>query len=394
MVVEMKNKTLNSLLLMGVMLSLLLEGILRMQAGWIAYFALLTSLLLFANCVYRKQFHLTYFDLFMVAAFVLHWLLSPDKLTSLILMTATLLLYQSVLALRFSYRYIVYPILVIFFMSVVLTLPAMVHSFTATHSSRAGLYEGFFQNPNTNAAFMLSVIFIAYVFLRQRRLRWTVYVVAFVAILATGSRNALLCIILACFFSFVGRTRFRRLAFPMFMGILAMALAYLFFFEMNSNMSLSFMGKEANSAGRAEQIASVVLEYPLNLFGNGREVIDLFSKDENGYAVHNFYISSLYSYGIVILLGYMWFVFKIHRHLRSHKTKAVWLVFQFYFFFEPGVCFYFKFLNVFPLLLVLIMADGSRDCFRRVNLQRIVHVLKVLKISPSLPSGASKPSNS
>lgn len=363
---------------MGVVFTLLAEGIWRTQGGIILYLSILASLTLFANCLYRNQFRFTYFDLFMMAAFVLHWLLSSDKFSSMILMMSTLLLYQSTLRLNFSICYIIYPLLFIFFASIILTAPALLHSLASSHASRANLYAGFFQNPNSDAAFLTACILMAYICIRQRKLKYAVYIVGMIALLSTGSRNALLTLLLTAFFSIVARTRLKRWCFAMFVGVLVTAFVYMVVFELSSAVSFTMMGKEANSAGRAQQILSVMMEYPVNLFGNGREEIDLFSLDENGYAVHNFYVSSLYSFGIFILAGYLWFIYKVWRKLDNRKSAAVWLAFNVYFFFEPGVCFYYKFLNVFPLLIVLISADGRQTYFKPITFKWIKRLNKAL----------------
>ena len=139
-----------------------------------------------------------------------------------------------------------------------------------------------------------------------------------------------------------------------------LAFCYLFFVEIYSSVDFTVMGKEANSAGRSEQITLVMLRYPLTLFGVGKDAIDAFSFATTGYAVHNAFINSLYSMGVVIMLCYMLFIYRIYQQLDSIVAKSALLASNVYFFFDPGVMFYLLLINVYPIMIVLLKMNEER----------------------------------
>lgn len=296
----------------------------------------------------------------LIFSFVAHYLTTDDKVTTTILMIMTLLLYEVLKKTNLDVKWPMVTVFMVFFVSYIMSWSDMLASLTTTHVGRSDLYKGIFQNANSNGGFSLFTFFFAFIFCKDKTIRYIMLVLTFSSIVASGSRNAMLSCLLFFAFLFIQRTKFKKFAFSAFITFLLLSFFYLFFVEMNSDVDFTVMGKEANSAGRSEQIAMVVATYPLSLFGSGKDLVDNFVNDLTGFAVHNFYVSSLYSMGIIILVGYMLYVHKLYKNTMSSKAKAALLASNIYFFFEPGISFYLQMLNVYPIMVVIMQMNQEK----------------------------------
>lgn len=127
------------------------------------------------------------------------------------------------------------------------------------------------------------------------------------------------------------------------------------------------MGKGGDSAGRSQQVVHIINNYSINLFGYGKNVINMATVKLQGYAVHNFWVSSLYSSGLLIMGGYIYFICNLFNRLKSDVAKSFLLSFNLYFFFEPGLCYYISFSNIFPIIVVLLQDNQERLCYQQVE---------------------------
>ena len=58
--------------------------------------------------------------------------------------------------------------------------------------------------------------------------------------------------------------------------------------------------------------------------------------------------------------GYIYFVCNLFNRLRSDVAKSFLLSFNLYFFFEPGLCYYISFTNIFPIIIALLKYNEER----------------------------------
>ena len=342
----------NSFLLLTVISTMLITTISKSEIIWVVFLSLIASSLLIIKLILIKYCSLPKLTLLISMTFVLHYILTPEKFSTFSLMISTLYLYQAVSCAQFNYKIIIYPIILVFLTGLFVTLPEMLNSFQIQHTSRADLYTGIFQNSNTNAAFCLVVFMSVVLFFRKTRKKNILLCLIIFSIISTGSRNAILSLILFICFCYIHKTKFAKYSFLFFLLFLIFLFLYMVLFESKQNIDFNFMGKETNSAGRSEQILFVMNSFPLRLFGNGKDVIDNTLSYWTDFSIHNFYINSLYSFGILPLLGYFYFIYTLWKNQISVLGKSFLLVFNIYFFFEPGTCFYLVFLNVVPILIV------------------------------------------
>ena len=294
-------------------------------------------------------------------SFVVHYLTTPDKLTTMVNMIMTLLLYETLQRASINVTGTMVTVFAVFLISYIMTWNEMLTSLLTTHTGRMGLYDGIFQNSNTNGGFSLFTFFLAVLFCNNKTVRNIFILLTVTSILASGSRNAILCFVLFFVFLFIQKSRIKRFTFASFVVFLLLLIYYLLYIELNHDVDFNIMGKEANSAGRSEQINMVIAAFPLGLFGNGKDVVDSFTIGLTGYSVHNFYVNSLYSMGIFILVGYFAYIFRLYRNALSSEARAALLAANIFFFFEPGVCFYPQMLNVYPLLIVIMKMNQDNN---------------------------------
>ena len=92
------------------------------------------------------------------------------------------------------------------------------------------------------------------------------------------------------------------------------------------------LGKGGDSAGRSQQVIYIINHYSVNLFGYGKNIINMATVKLQGYAVHNLWVSSLYSSGLLIMGGYIYFICNLFNRLKSDVAKSFLLSFNLHFF--------------------------------------------------------------
>ncbi len=328
--------------------------------------AAFVAILFFVNIPFsiKKFSDLTYI---LLLCFLVHFFTTGDRATTLVVLILTVLLYETVKNASFSVKPLIILSGIFLIINYFWSFNDMLSSIQGEHSSRADFYKGFFLNANTNAAFYVFTFFLFILFCKNKKVNWVVTFFVLISIWATGSRGAMLCLVLFVLFYIIIKKGREILPFWLFIGILVAAFLYLFIFEVNSNLDLTFMGKEANSAGRSEQIVSTILHFPINLFGNGKDAVEDYSMRLFDFPVHNFYVSSLYSLGIIIFVCYFIFVLGIYKELQSKEAKAAWIALNAYFFFEPGICYYLVFLNSYPTILILLKLSEEKHSNKTID---------------------------
>lgn len=344
----------NTILLFLLCVSMLLSTVLNTNVDWFLYLACFFSVCLVARGLFSGRVKFSTYLVVMVIILCLHFMVTSDKITTMILCLITLFLYEAISNEQYSEKVVLYIFLIAFLAGFVLTFPGFLTSLLIVHTDRSDYYQSFFHNSNTYSAFCLMTLMCVIMFMKPSKVKLILTILLIFNIYASGSRNGLLFLITSVCFYFFHRSKYAKYSYALFILFLLMATYYLFFIEMSSSIDFTVMGKSANSAGRALQIIYVINEFPLKLLGCGKDIIDMSINKMGNYSIHNFYINSLYSFGILPLLGYLYYIFRIWKTLPHIVAKSFLLAFNIYFFFEPGTCYYLLFLNVMPMIIILL----------------------------------------
>lgn len=344
----------NTILLFLLCVSMILSTVLGSGVDLFSYIACFFSACLVFKGVLSGRVRFSAYIVAMMIILCLHFVFTSDKVTTMILCLITLFLYEAVANQRYSVRAVLYIFLISFAIGFVLTFPSFLSSLFVVHTDRSDYYQSFFHNSNTYSAFCLMTLMCTIMFMKPSKVKLILTILLVLNIYASGSRNGLLFLITSVCFYFFHKSKFAKYSYVLFILFLLMATYYLFFIEMSSSIDFTVMGKSANSAGRALQIIYVIDEFPLKLLGCGKDIIDASINRIGDYSIHNFYINSLYSFGVMPLLGYLYYIYRIWKTLPSIVAKSFLMAFNIYFFFEPGTCYYLLFLNVMPMIIILL----------------------------------------
>ena len=324
----------------------------KLGVNWVTYISVISAIILIIKLIIAKRFIVTRYAILMSIILIIHWLISTDKFSTLLLMVTTLYLYEGINSKQFNYKIIIYPFIALFLFSFIITFPELLKSIKIAHSDRSNLYKGIFLNSNSYAAFCLMVLMSLILFFRTTKKRNILIFMVLISIYSTGSRNAMLFVIISILFYLNHKTKCAKFTFLYFILFLVISSIYLIYFELNSGFDFDIMGKAANSAGRSEQIIYVINNFSVRIFGCGKDVIDNHLSLYGDYSIHNFYVNSLYALGILPLFGYFYYIYTLWKSNLSIIAKSFILSFNVYFFFEPGTCYYWAFINVMPIIIL------------------------------------------
>ena len=369
----MKHRTItindNNILLFLMCVSMLISAVWNGEV-MLSYLTCFFSAYLVVIALLNGRTLLSRFLLGMTIVLCLHFLVTSDKITSVVICITMLFLYESIAKGIYSVKVILYVFLIFFLVGFILTFPDFLHSLLVVHTDRSSLYGPFFYSANIYAAFCLMTLMCVILFMKPSKIKLILTILLILNVYSTGSRNGMLFIITSICFYILHKSKYAKYSYAVFILLLLMATYYLFFIEMSTTVDFTVMGKEANSAGRANQIRYVINNFPLTLLGCGKEFIDMsIMRVSNGFLVHNFYINSLYALGIMPLLGYMYYIFKVWKSLPGIVAKSFLLAFSVYFFFEPGICYYLIFWNVMPIVIILLskqLPEGEGNNFKLI----------------------------
>lgn len=237
-------------------------------------------------------------------------------------------------------------------LSIVLHPIELIDSFGATRV--VDYFSGFFENSNTFAAFSTVVLSATFLFIKNQFIRRLVLGIFLVMLFAHHSRNTLLFILVFFMFHFLFLNGKGKLVPWLFLSIVLGALLYLIVIEPNiATSGFTLFGKKADTAGRSAQVLSVINHFDIRWFGNGLDTIGRYTYRFNNYALHNAWINTLYSMGILYSILYGVFVKKIYQSI-PNTSKAFFLSSHIYFFFEPGLFFSILMVSSFPIIIAII----------------------------------------
>lgn len=346
----------NTILLGGFMVSNIIYTSTNAEPLSVQGFIMFTMMLLFIGWNISLVGKFSSSDIFIAFGSILYFsgylLFSDVSFSNIGLSLASILFFLTLQYARVDGRKIALGLIAFWLFSIGLYPVAFVDSFTATRV--VDYFSGFFENSNTFAAYSAVTFFAAVIFVRSQRLRWCVAAVFFVMLFAHHSRNALLFALLTSAFYFLMKRGWYWLPPCLFSLIIGGALLFLVVIEPNQSVA-NFMlfGKKANTAGRSSQVLSIINHFDIKWFGEGAETITRYSIVANDYAVHNVWINTLYSMGIIYVILYAIFIGKVYKNL-SPLAQSFLLGFHIYSFFEPGLFFSILMVSSFPIIIAII----------------------------------------
>ncbi len=281
-----------------------------------------------------------------------YFIATDARVENIALYLSSIVFFMTLKHVRVDGYKIAVALIISWLLSIVLHPIELIDSFGATRV--VDYFSGFFENSNTFAAFSTVVLSATFLFVKNQLIRRLVLGVFLVMLFAHHSRNTLLFILVFLVFHFLFLRGKGRLVPWLFLLIVGGALLYLIVIEPNiATSGFTLFGKKADTAGRSAQVLSVVNHFDIRWFGNGLDTIGKYAYRVNHYALHNAWINTLYSMGLVYSILYGFFVKKIYQSI-PNDSKAFFLSSHIYFFFEPGLFFSILMVSSFPIIIAII----------------------------------------
>lgn len=321
-------------------------------------------MLVFIGWSISRGLKFSFSDAFVILGSIFYYsgylLLTDARLENIALYLSSIIFFITLQRVRVDGRKIAVSLIAFWLLSIALHPSELINSFRATRV--VDYFSGFFHNSNTFATYSTVVLSATFIFIDNRRVRWFVAMVFLVMLFAHHSRNTLLFVLLAYVFYFLFERGKGKLVPWLFFGIVGGALLFLVVVEPNLvALDFAIFGKKADTAGRSAQVLSVINHFDILWFGNGLDTIGKYTHDVNNYALHNAWINTLYSMGIIYSILYVVFVRRIYRNIPV-IAKSFLLSSHIYFFFEPGLFFSILMVSSFPIIVVIISQNKYEDC--------------------------------
>lgn len=212
-----------------------------------------------------------------------------------------------------------------------------------------------FQNSNMASLFICCVYASVCLFIKEKKIRRISFLLIIVGLIACQSRNSILFFGLSILFFIFKKHLFKyRNYFPFFILLFLLVVAYYMVFIEPYLLNIShfsMFGKSEGTTGRSMQVLYIVDNFKINLWGYDK-LINEATLDALNYPVHNFYVTTLYAYGLSMSLFYMYFVYRIYFMLQVYEAQIFLLCFHVYFFFEPSWAFCVQLNYLLPMLII------------------------------------------
>lgn len=347
-------KAINTLTVSALVLLLILRTVLRagptdpVSIAAFSAMAITIALSIFTTAPTDKS------DIRFIIAFALysivHLLFADTSILTIGLTFLTLMFFIRIKYIKVNVNFVGKLLVIFFIVSVIFNFSSLVSNLFTL--GRESSFKGFFENANTMGGYTTMAITATFLFIKDKKIRIALIALFAMSLISCKSRNALLFVVSAIGFYFLLKTKFSKYAPAFFFAAIAIALYYMAIIEPQSQSEgMELFGKGSNSAGRSSQILLTITHFPLTLFGVGYDVPDNYSIAISGYAIHNFYINTLYALGIVFMIFYILFIFHIYHKSKSQLAKAFLLSSHIYFLFEPGIGLSIAILNSIPIIL-------------------------------------------
>lgn len=287
-----------------------------------------------------------------------HLLTTDARLENIALFLASIVFFLSLQGVKIDGYKISVGLVAFWLLTIVLHPVEFVNSFSATRVDQ--YFSGFFDNSNTFAAYSIVAFSATFLFIDNRRLRWLVSLVFLVTLFAHHSRNTLLFVFLSLVFYFLYLKGKGKFVLWLFFAIIIGGVIFLLVIEPNlAATDFVLFGKEANTSGRSAQVLSVVNHFDITWFGVGADRITKHSIGVNNYAVHNAWVNTLYSMGIIYFVLYAVFIREIYMNIPP-LARSFLLGFHVYSFFEPGLFFSILMISSFPIIITLLTFKDAK----------------------------------
>lgn len=301
-------------------------------------------------------------DLFVILGSIFYYsgylLLTDARLENIALYLSSIFFFVTLQKVRVAGRKIAISLILFWLLSIVLHPVELINSFAATRVDQ--YFSGFFDNSNTFAAYSIVAFSATFLFIGNKKLRWLVSLVFLVILFAHHSRNTLLFVFLSLVFYFLYLKGKGKFVLWLFFAIIIGGVIFLLVIEPNlAATDFVLFGKEANTSGRSAQVLSVVNHFDITWFGEGADRITKHSIGVNNYAVHNAWVNTLYSMGIIYFVLYAVFIRKVYVNIPP-LARSFLLGFHIYSFFEPGLFFSILMISSFPIIITLLTFKDAK----------------------------------
>ena len=271
--------------------------------------------------------------------FAFHLFIAQSSPISIGLILANILLYICITQIKLSHKSITKILICIFILNIIIGYNEIITSFISP--KYGDTFSGIFQNSNTNGLFASCVLVLTLLFVDSPKKRYCIIGLFLIYLFTCKSRNVLLFCITSFGFYQVLKSKYSKYTIPLFLLFVFFSMYYLMVIELREySANIELFGKKAESAGRSVQILITTKHFDLSLFGEGVEIPNKYSIAKTNYAIHNLYINSIYSMGIIYMILYIFFIYRyIYSKLKSNIAKSFLLSFHIYYMFEPGTAF-------------------------------------------------------
>jgi len=226
-----------------------------------------------------------------------------------------------------------------------------------SHPTRDTAFNGFFASAN-GPAFLALCCIPVYFKIKKKTIKYFIAIIILLYVYACNSRGVMLSLIaflINCYILKKGCKWY----WPFIIISMVMIVSMVYMLVIEPTLVYSdgtLMGKTRDSAGRSDQILLVTEQFSVTWFGLGSDVVNNFVMAETTYGIHNMWLNTLYSMGVIYTLFYIVYIKYIYNKINSLPMKSLFLAYQLCFFFEPGRAFellYSHFIAMSSILLFL-----------------------------------------
>lgn len=284
--------------------------------------------------------------------FSIHLIFTDTRIENVALNISSIIFFIVLQKTKINKQKIAAGLLLFWITNILFYLNSFINSFQGTAVKE--YFSGFFQNSNTFAAYSAIVLASTLLFFKNNKVKIFVIILFIITLFAHHSRNTLLFTLSSGVFYFLFIKGKAKASIILFSIIILGSFFYIIVIEPNSQIiNFTMFGKKADTAGRSEQVLAIIQHFDLSWFGVGGDIIAKYSQETNEYSLHNAWVNTIYSMGIVYVMLYAKFIQKIFIRLTS-LAKSILLGFHIYFFFEPGLFFSILLISSFPLIVIIL----------------------------------------
>lgn len=303
------------------------------------------------------------FIVIFIGILALHIVLSiEESIPTMLITLALFLLYLRLPYVKINYNVFWVSLIGFLLIQIIVFFPDFVVALL--NPTRDSAFTGFFTSAN-GPAFLALCCIPMYFRTREKMLKIFLAFFILLYVYACNSRGVLLSLLVLIINYYVLKKGYKQY-WPIIIiaTVMIVSLVYMIVIEptlIDSDVSL--MGKGSDSAGRSVQILLVTEQLPITWFGLGSDVVNNLVADETNYGVHNMWVNTLYSMGIIYTIFYLVYVIYVYNRISSLPVKSLFLAYQLSFFFEPGRAFellFSTFIGMSSILLVL-SEEMSKD---------------------------------